>query len=67
MTNKWKIEIILKCGKEVVGYYNGKEECTTDVVKTILSCDVFGMGNENYEKNILVMRNEIAAITVSKA
>ena len=62
---KWKIEIILKCGKEVIGYYEGSEINSIDVAKLYLTDNFGGITDKNKTKQIIIITSEIAAMTIS--
>ena len=64
---KWKIEIILKSGKEVVGYYEGTETSSCDVAKLYLNDNIGGMTDKDKTKQIVVITGEIAVMTISQA
>ena len=64
----WKIEIILKSGKELTVYYRGVENNSTDVANKMLAGNentMNGFSNEDGTKNVLVKINEIAAASIS--
>lgn len=65
---KWKIEIILKSGKDVTVYYNGSENNSTAVANKLLAGETNkfnGFSNEDNTKNIFVKIGEIAAASIS--
>lgn len=65
---KWKIEIILKSGKELVGYYKGEESDSKAVSDKFFvgnKNELIGFYNEDETKNIVILRDEIAAMTIS--
>lgn len=67
---KWKIEIILKSGKEVTVYYRGNESNSTEVANKVLAGrenEMNGFGNEDGTKNILIKLGEIASAAISVA
>lgn len=67
---KWKIELILKSGKELTVYYRGSEKNSTAVAERMLTGDVNtmnGFHNEDGDKHILVKVGEIAAASISEA
>lgn len=67
---KWKIEIILKSGKELTVYYEGTESNSYDVASKILVGDLNmmnGFGNKNGTKNIYIRLGEIAYASISAA
>lgn len=66
----WKLEFILKCGKELTVYYKGAENNSGDVaIKTITGNEniMSGFMNEDGTKNIFVKIGEIASVSISKA
>lgn len=70
MYNTWKIEIILKSGKEVTVYYHGNEDNSNDVANKVLvgsEHEMHGFGNENNTKNIFIKIGEIASAAISIA
>lgn len=67
---KWKIEIILKSGKEVTVYYRGDENNSNDVSNKVLTGpenSLNGFSNEDRTKNVFVKLGEIAAASISIA
>lgn len=67
---KWKIEIILKSGKELIVYYKGVENNSTAVATNVLTGNentMNGFSNEDTTKNIFVNISEIAAASISIA
>lgn len=67
---KWKIELILKSGKEVTVYYEGIEHSSGDVANKVLTGHentVNGFSNENNTKNIFIKIGEIASAAISIA
>ena len=66
----WKIEIILKSGKDVTVYYKGSENNSTAVANKVLvgaSNTLNGFSNEDNTKNIFVNISEIAVASISAA
>lgn len=66
----WKLEFILKCGKELTVYYKGAETNSGDVaIKMITGNEnmMNGFLNEDGTKNIFVKIGEIASASISKA
>ena len=60
--------MILKSGKEIVGYYKGDEENSLKVAEKLFLGkreEVFGLGNSVGTENIFVLRSEIASMTVA--
>lgn len=67
---KWKIEFILKSGKELTVYYKGYENNSTAVANKLLTGNennMNGFGNEDETKNVFVKIGEVAAASISKA
>ena len=67
---KWKIEFILKSGKELTIYYKGYENNSSAVANKLLTGNentINGFGNEDGTKNIFVKIGEVAAASISKA
>lgn len=67
---KWKIDIVLKSGKELTVYYKGKETNTTDVAKAVMTGNkdtMNGFGNKDGTENIFVVVGEIASMSISIA
>lgn len=68
---KWKIDIILKSGKELTVYYAGEEDNSNGVANKVLkstTANTFnGFSNEDNTANILVCVGEIATISISVA
>ena len=67
---KWKIEIILKSGKEVTVYYEGVENSSGDVANKVLAereNTVNGFSNKDNTKNIFINISEIASAAISIA
>ena len=68
--NKWKIDIILKSGKELTVYYVGNENSSAEVANIVIggNADTFnGFSNVDKSTNILVKVGEIAAMSISLA
>jgi hypothetical protein len=64
----WKFEIILKSGKVVVGYDKNEYDNSCDVAQEFLGGpqnDVISLGNLQGTQNLLVRKNEIAAMVIS--
>lgn len=69
-TYKWKIDIILKSGKELTVYYVGNENSSSEVANIVINGndDTFnGFNNIDKSTNILVKVGEIAAMSISLA
>lgn len=67
---KWKIDIILKSGKELTVYYQGDESNSHTVATTLLvgrENTLNGFGNKNGTANIFVNISEIACASISAA
>ena len=67
---KWKIEIILKSGKELTVYHGSDKNNSRDVANSILAGDcnaMNGFSDKNGTKNIFVKLGEIAAASISIA
>ena len=65
---KWKIEFILKSGKEVTVYYKGYESNSTDVANKMLTGNentMNGFSNEDDTKNVFVKIGEVATASIS--
>ena len=65
---KWKIEFILKSGKEITAYYAGTETTSTAVANKMLAGNentMNGFSNEDNTKNILVKIGEVASASIS--
>lgn len=65
---KWKIEFILKSGKELTVYYKGSENTSGAVADKILTGNenaLNGFNNEDNTKNIFVKIGEIASASIS--
>ncbi len=64
----WKIEIVLKSGKTVVGYDKNEYDNSADVAEEFLGgsqYDVISLGNIQGTQNLLVRKSEIAAMVIS--
>lgn len=67
-TYKWKIDIILKSGKELTVYYVSNKNNSTEVANRVIDggAGVFnGFNNIDKSTNILVKVGEIAAMSIS--
>ncbi len=67
---KWKIEIILKSGKEITVYYRGYENESGKVANKMLTGNentINGFINDDGTKNIFVKIGEIASASISRA
>ena len=66
---RWKLEFVLKCGKELTVYYEGIENSSGAVATKMLTGNentINGFGNEDGTKNIFVKIGEIASASISK-
>lgn len=63
----WKIEVMLKSGREIVGYDKNYFSNSIDFAKYIFSDDssLISLGNNIGTRNIIIRVDEIAAITIS--
>lgn len=63
----WKIEVMLKSGREIVGYDKNHFNNSIDLAKYIFSDDssLISLGNNIGTKNTIIRVDEIAAITIS--
>lgn len=67
---EWKIDIILKSGKELTVYYKGTESDSESVASKILTGDpnnLNGFSNKDGTKNIFVKIGEIASASIEVA
>lgn len=67
---KWKIDIILKSGKELTVYYEGVESNSQAVAEKVLvgmANTLNGFSNKNGTKNIFINISEIASASISVA
>lgn len=66
---KWKIEFILKSGKELTAFYENDKDGSFEVGKELLNGkdnDIIGCFNdENKTKQFFIKRSEIASMIVS--
>lgn len=66
---KWKIEFILKSGKELTAFYENDKDSSFEVGKRLLygnDNEIIGcLNDENKTKQIFVKRNEVASMMVS--
>ena len=66
---KWKIEFILKSGKELTAFYENDKDGSFEVGKELLygkDNEVIGcLNDENKTKQIFIKQSEIASMTVS--
>ena len=66
--NAWKIEFILKSGKEVTVYYKGYESNSTEIANKMLTGNentMNGFSNEDGTKNVFVKIGEVATASIS--
>ena len=64
----WKLEFVLKCGKEITVYYKGVENNSNAVAEKMLTGNentINGFINEDGTKNVFVKLGEIAAVSIS--
>lgn len=64
----WKIEFILKSGKELTVYYRGIEDNSDSVANKMLTGNentINGFSNEDGTKNVFVKIGEIASASIS--
>lgn len=64
----WKIEIILKSGKIVVGYDKNEYANSCDVAEEFFGGsqdEIISLGNLQGTHNLLVKKDEIAAMVIS--
>ena len=67
---KWKIEFVLKSGKELTAYYRGYENNSSAVAEKMLTGNenkMNGFINEDASKNIFIKIGEIASASISMA
>lgn len=67
-TYKWKIDIILKSGKELTVYYIGELNNSQSVAEMVLKGDANtfnGFSNIDKTENILIRVGEIATLSIS--
>ena len=66
---KWKIEVILKSGKELTAFYENDKDGSFEVGKALLSGNdneiIACLNDENKTKQIFIKQREIAAMIVS--
>lgn len=68
MMYKWKIEIILNCGKEIVGQVELKHDNSLDVAKEILlgeRSDFCAIGSLDHKKHIVVKVSDVSSMSIS--
>lgn len=66
----WKIEIVLRSGKEITVYYKGDESSSLDVANKMLIGNenaINGFGDKDHTKHIFVRIGEIASASISEA
>lgn len=63
----WKIAVMLKSGREIVGYDKNHFNNSIDLAKHIFSDDssLISLGDKIGTKNTIIRVDEIAAITIS--
>ena len=67
---EWKIDIILKSGKELTVYYKGPENNSGEVANKMLTGTpetLNGFGNKDGTKNIFIKIGEIASASIEVA
>lgn len=65
---KWKIDIILNCGKAISGLMICDDDNSDEVAKKILVGNLYeyiGIGDENNEANLFIKRGDISAAQIS--
>lgn len=65
---KWKIDITLKCGKEITCTYDGKENNSLEVGKTLFqggSNEIIALGNGEQTTQHFIKKDEIAHMAIS--
>lgn len=68
MIYKWKIEIILNCGKEIVGQVELEHDNSLDVAKEILlgkRNDFYAIGSLDRKKQIVVRVCDVSSMAIS--
>lgn len=67
--NRWKIEILFKSGKWLTAYDMNDEVDSHNVLHHLVDGrhNIISLSNDNGDANILVMKDEIAAMTISEA
>jgi hypothetical protein len=67
---RWKLEFVLKSGKEITVYCECDTQNSGEIANEILrhkDNSFSGFNNEDKTKNIFVKTGEIASISISKA
>ena len=66
---KWKIDLILKSGKELTAFYENDKDGSLNVGKELLEGEdnliIGSLNNKNKTEQIFIRRSEIASMTVS--
>ena len=66
---KWKIDLILKSGKELTVFYENDQDGSLNVGKELLegedNLSIGCLNNKNKTAQIFIKRSEIASMTVS--
>lgn len=65
---KWKIEFILRSGKELIAYYEGAESKSLDVAGKMLTGEtnmLKGLNSKDNTKHIFVRVGDIASASIS--
>lgn len=68
MTYKWKIEIVLNCGKEIVGRAELEHDNSLDVAKEILlgkRNDFYAIGSLDRKKHVVVRVCDVSSMAIS--
>ena len=68
--NKWKVEIILKSGKELTAYCTTEHDNSTKVAEMLIAGnqnETIGLNDKEKTKHIVIKKDEIAAIAISIA
>lgn len=72
MTYKWRIDIVLKSGKEFKVAYEGNEDGSADVARNLFSNKRYSevlsfRGTSECNQHVFVIAGEIAAFAISVA
>ena len=66
---KWRIDILLKSGREISGVYEGKENNSLDVGQELLANDpsvtIFVLGSLDGTAQLFINRSEVATMAIS--
>ena len=66
--HKWNIDITLNCGKEMTCTYDGEEDTSLDVGKTLLqggSNEIIALGDGKRTTQYFIKKGEIACMAIS--